>query len=63
MMMSIEVKYRPKKWEEIKGNKKVIEKIREMVENEKKGIQLMRNILFVGVPGTGKARLHGNKHV
>ncbi len=44
-------KYRPKTWDEIKGNPKTIRTIRRMIEQLGEGCP---NLLFIGPPGVGK---------
>ncbi|MDP6642215.1 MAG: replication factor C small subunit [Candidatus Nanoarchaeia archaeon] len=45
-------KYRPKKFEDIKGQKNIVERIKAMVENKN-----LNNLLFAGPAGVGKTSL------
>jgi len=53
--MSLEVRYRPRSWKDLKGNEKVLKRLRVLVEKEKNDPrEKMPHVLFVGPPGTGK---------
>jgi len=50
-------KYRPKKWEDVKGQEEAVSKIGEFVQNLKRPAKSKKAILLYGPPGVGKTTL------
>lgn len=53
MQTPFEKEFIPRKWSDIKGNKKIVEALKTLVKGEKSGTR-MPHILLIGPPGIGK---------